>query len=126
MHSLVRFIGDETRLEVLARLREALDEVVPETFTRYDKVPGRFSRSLCSSDDPEAHRTSILDFVHKCAEILTQAKTLDVAVVFDIIVHPEDRAGSIYTSIFIDKDLMQTLVSFGGEIELSVCDYAPE
>lgn len=126
MHSLVRFMGNETKMDDLARLGQALNQIVPGTFTRFDDVPGQFSCSLCSSDHCDDHRSSVLDFIQKYPDVLVQAKALDVVVVFDMIVHPEDRAGSIYTSFVIDREMIAALVHFGGEIAFSVCDYPPD
>lgn len=123
MHTLVRFIGEEGRPDVLIQMGQELNQVIPEMFSGLDRgVPGRFSCSLSSADDWFDHRNTILDFVQRSGEVLMKAKALDVIVVFDVIVRADDYSDSTYTCFLVDKEVIAALASFDGEIEFSLCE----
>jgi hypothetical protein len=105
MFTVMRFL-DKSGAINLEALGATLDRTCPGLFDGLDRVPRRFSCSLCSENGWRAHRQAILATVTKCDETIKQAQKLGVSVSLDIAIEPEDYHGLVMLELPFDQEIL--------------------
>jgi len=119
MYTVVRFQTKRTGTAALAVVGTKLNKIKKDTFRGLDKVPGRFSCSVC--DDPawDKHLRRIRSFLTRFSSVMRSARRQHVKIVFDVAVEPEDMRSRAYFTIHITPTLMAQLERAGIQLEFT-------
>jgi hypothetical protein len=119
MYTVVRFQTKRTAAALLALVGEKLNKIKKNTFRGLDKVPGRFSCSVCDDPDWDKHLRRIRDFLARFSPVIRSASRQRIRIVFDVAVEPEDTGNRAYFSTHITPELMAQLGRAGVELEFT-------
>jgi len=99
--------------ENLAGIGAALNGVRAGQFERLDRVGGRFSISLSSSDTWQAHLIAIREFVHSMSEPISASVGLGISVEIDVALEPEDLVAKDFVSFALPSMVLKELGTRG-------------
>lgn len=104
MYTVIRF-SDKTERNNLESLGEKLNRCLPGLFTGLDRVPNRFSCSVCSEDDWESHSRAISAVLTRCSEPIKEAISVQMELSIDVAIAREDYVDSMLTELVLDTKL---------------------
>ena len=119
MYTVIRF-SDTAGTNDLPRLGEQLNQLVPGSYTGLDRVPNRFSCSVCQEDDWALHHKAIIDILSRCAELITNAQEKGITIDVDVAVDPDDYCARMITELALDLDLVDLLSNLRVSLEISI------
>lgn len=97
VYTVVRFEASRGKIKKLVALAHSLERIEKGLFEGLDKVPGRFSCSICSDDRWVKHTKAMSRFLIKYSSIVRKARRFGIKVEFDVAIEPEDLAKRSYT-----------------------------
>jgi hypothetical protein len=120
MYCVVRFDNFQSDV-ALQSVGDAVDACLPGLFEGPDsRFPSRFSCSLANGHDWDSQRQGMLDFMRGCGEVIRNAQTSGVNVVFDLAIYQEDYEERYVTGFLIDVELINQLHEYQVGFVISV------
>jgi hypothetical protein len=87
---------------------------------RLDRRGRRFSVSLSSAADWDAHVAAILAFVRRMSAWVAEAQTRDISIEADTAVGPKDIEGQLYVSCSLPAPILRELSDHGVSITVTL------
>ena len=122
MYTVVRFEAAKKHARLLQALGGSLNRIQKNTFEGLDKVPGRFSCSVCDDKTWVKHVAKINRFVTRFSSVIRKARRNGVSVEFDIAIEPEDIGNRSYLVAELPAELIRTLAQ--AKIKITFTYYA--
>jgi hypothetical protein len=119
MYTVIRF-SDTSGKNDLPRLGDELNRHVPRLYDGLDRVPNRFSCSVCSENDWVAHHKAIIDVLSRCADLILNAQEKQITIEIDIAVDPDDHSWRLITQVLLDLDLIGLLSKLRVPVGISI------
>ena len=120
MYTVVRFTSGTSPSDVLERLGEAINKVIPGAFAGLRHAGDGFACEVADSDRWEEHRSAILNFIHCAARVIGEAIEAGADVCIDVAIEPEDIEAAVVSVFLIDPILSGQLAQARVTLLLSI------
>ena len=117
MYTVLRFCGRADKIEDIG---QHLNVIAPGTYTRPDRVGGRFSCVISEGDSWQEHRDKLEEKISQFAQVIERAHSFEFALEIDIAIEPEDYGARRLTEVSLDEDLLRTLEHHRISVSVSV------
>lgn len=110
MYTVIRFIaGTRCSAKQIEQVGVLLNDSVPNSFKRLDRIGGRFSISISSDDAWSAHELALANFVRVAMPAIVHARSQNVSVEVDVAIEPEDITKAPYLSISVSPSFLEEM-----------------
>lgn len=122
MYTVVRFEASKKNAPSMMALGSSLNRIKRNTFEGRDKVPNRFSCSVCTGEDWGKHLRSIARFLTQFSSVIRKAGQIGVRIEFDVAIEPEDLLKRPYLVTRLPIKLIEELAN--KKVEISFTYYS--
>jgi hypothetical protein len=117
MYSVIRFSGPQESLDLVG---QKLNSIISGSYEGPDKVAGRFSCSVSTSDQWSVQLRAVIDWLTRADNVLNEARASGFDLEVDFAVGPEEYQGRWLTEFRIDSELIAILLRYQIEFVISV------
>lgn len=126
MYTVLRFVSEENNAQSLETIARLVSAFSPASFDGMDRVPNRFSCSICDSSSFPDHISAICHCVESWKDIFTESQQLEVSCTFDVAFDVTDLERTAhYMSIGLNRSLLSALVRVNVALDLTIYHNLP-